>query len=233
MDIPPFLSGFLDRNSPSCMFSAYQLRTYTTAHLSGVGWYLDCTLEYTHHSETELRKSLEGKGIVDLDLVDEFIGMDDEARRRAINKRDAVDRKKELKNLVAAQNKEKKEAEKAAKKAEKDAMKENEEKTRSKGKKKVEEQGQVVTSSTVDQAGQMLEEVKKKITLSQLTEDVISRVTQTLVLSDDEVPKTEDLILNVCIEDIAKDMESKESGVFDEVLKYLNKVYHFLVLVMS
>ena len=49
-------------------------------------------MEYTHHSETKLRKSLEGKGIVDLDLVDEFVGMDDEARRRAINKRDAVDR---------------------------------------------------------------------------------------------------------------------------------------------
>ena len=67
-----------------------------------------------------------------------------------------------MKNQVAAQNKEKKEAEKAAKKAEKDAMKENEEKTSSKGKKKVEEQGQVVTFSSADQPSQMQEEVIKK-----------------------------------------------------------------------
>ncbi len=74
----------------------------------------------------------------------------------------------------------------------------------------------------------MQEEVKKKITLSQLMEDVISRITQALVLSNDEVPKTEDLILNACIEDIAMDMENKKAGVFDEVLTYLNKVQFFI-----
>ena len=67
---------------------------------------------------------------------------------------------------MAAKNKEKREAEKAAKKAEKDTMKEKEEKIKSKDKKKEEEQGQVVTSSTLDQAAQVQEGVKKKITLS-------------------------------------------------------------------
>ena len=79
LDLPPFLSSYLDRTSATCMFTAHQLRTYTTAHLSGGGWYLDCSLDFTPASEVQLRRSLDGKGVVDLD-IDEFAGLDDKAR---------------------------------------------------------------------------------------------------------------------------------------------------------
>ena len=78
----------------ACMFTAQQLRTYTTAHLSGGGWYLDCTLEFTPLLEVQLRRSLDGKGVLDLD-INEFAGLDDKARQKAIARRDLLDKKKE------------------------------------------------------------------------------------------------------------------------------------------
>ena len=76
------------------MFTTQQLRTYTTAHLSGGGWYLDCTLEFTPLSEVQLRRSLDGKGVLDLD-INKFAGLDDKARQKAITRRDLLDKKKE------------------------------------------------------------------------------------------------------------------------------------------
>ena len=107
LDLPPFLSSYLDRTSTTCMFTAHQLRTYTTAHLSGGGWYLDCTLDFTPPSEVQLRRSLDSKGVVDLD-IDEFAGLDDKARQKAIARRDLLDKKKEAWVQVTLENKEKK-----------------------------------------------------------------------------------------------------------------------------
>ena len=79
LDLPAFLSSYLDRTSVACMFTAHQLWTYTIAHLSGGGWYLDCSLEFTPPSEVQLKRSLDGKEVVDLD-IDEFAGLDEKAR---------------------------------------------------------------------------------------------------------------------------------------------------------
>ena len=46
-----------------------------------------------HPSEVQLRKSLEGIGVVDMD-VDDFASLTDEQRAKAIAKRDKSDRKK-------------------------------------------------------------------------------------------------------------------------------------------
>jgi len=67
-DLPPFLSAFLDRTSVDNMYSPSQLCTFTTAHLSGRGWYLDCIMSFTHPSEIALRNSLEGLGAIDLEV---------------------------------------------------------------------------------------------------------------------------------------------------------------------
>ena len=107
LDLPPFLSSYLDRTSVACMFTAHQLRTYTTPHLSGGGWYLDCTLEFTPPSEVQLRRSLDRKGIVDLD-IDEFARLDEKATQKAIVRRDLLDKKKEVWVQVTLENKEKK-----------------------------------------------------------------------------------------------------------------------------
>ena len=86
-----------------------QLRTFTTAHLSSGGWYIDFPILYTHPSEVQLRKSLEGIGAVDID-VDDFAGLTDEQRAKAIAKRDNSDRKKTACLQIALENKQKKEA---------------------------------------------------------------------------------------------------------------------------
>ncbi len=77
------------------------------------------------------------------------------------------------------ETKEKKEVEHLAKLAEKE--KEKEEKAKAKGKKKAEGGALVPTSLTVDQGSQMegpaQSEQKKKVALTQLTEDVITHGT--------------------------------------------------------
>ncbi len=71
---------------------------------------MDYALAFTHPSEVELRASLDGKGAIDLD-VDEFSSMMDRQRRKAIAKRDANDKKKEVRVQVLLTAKEKREAE--------------------------------------------------------------------------------------------------------------------------
>ena len=41
-DLPPFLYSWSDLFSPTCMFNSYQMKTWTSAHLRGAGWYLEC-----------------------------------------------------------------------------------------------------------------------------------------------------------------------------------------------
>ena len=220
LDLPPFLSSYLDRTSVACMFTAHLLRTYTTAYLSGGGWYLDCTLEFTPPSEVQLRRSLDGKGVVDLD-IDEFAGLDERTRQKAIARRELLDKKKEARIQVTLENKEKK----ASVLAQKKVAKEKEEKGKGKAKAKKEEGGaEVVPSSTTDGGSQMPSAVKRKATLSQLTEEVIMHVTQAMVIAEDDVAKSEDLILNISIEELANDMVEDSPKWFNEVLQFMKKV---------
>ena len=136
--------------------------------------------------------------------IDEFAGLDDKARQKAIARRDFLDKKKEAWLQVQLKNKEKKASDLADKKVAKE--KEDKGKGKGKGKKKDEAGGEMVPSSTRDASSQMQSGVKRKATLSQLTEEVITHVTQAMVITEDDVAKTEDLILNISIEDLAKDM---------------------------
>ena len=221
LDLPPFLSSYLDRTSATCMFTAHQLRTYTTAHLSGGGWYLDCSLDFTPPSEVQLRRSLDGKGVVDLD-IDEFAGLDDKARQKAIARRELLDKKKDAWVQVTLKNKEKKASVLAQKKVAKE--KEEKGKGKEKGKKKDEAGTEVVPSTTKDGASQMPSGVKRKVTLSQLTEEVIMHVTQAMVIAEDDVAKTEVLILNISIEDLANDMDEGTPMWYNEVVEFMKKV---------
>ena len=68
---------------------------------------MDCILEFTPPSEVQLRRSLDGKGVVDLD-IDEFAGLDERTRQKAIVRRDLLDKKKETRVQVMLEIKEKK-----------------------------------------------------------------------------------------------------------------------------
>ena len=76
----------------------------------------------------------------------------------------------------------------------------------------------MVPSSTRDRASQMPSGVKRKATLSQFTEKVIMHMTQAMVIAEDDVAKTEDLIFNISIEDLANDMDEDTPMWYNEVL---------------
>ena len=164
---------------------------------------MDCTREFIPPSEVQLKRSLDEKGVLDLD-IDEFAGLDDKARQKAIARRDFLDKRKQARVQVQLENKEKKASDLAQKKVAKE--KEEKGKGKGKGKKKNEVGGEVVPSSTRDGGLQMQSRVKRKATLSQLTKEIIMHVTQAMVITEDDVAKTEDLILNISIEDLANDM---------------------------
>ena len=182
---------------------------------------MDCTLEFTPPSEVQLRRSLDGKGVADLD-IDEFAGLDDKATQKAITRRDLLDKKKEARVQIMLKNKEKKASVLAQKKVAKE--KEGQGKGKGKAKKKDEGGAEVVPSSTTDGASQMPSAVKRKATLSQLTEEVITHVTQAMVIAEDDVAKTEDLILNISIEDLVNDMVEDNPMWYNEVLEFMKKV---------
>jgi len=62
-------------------------------HLSGGGWDIDCPVTYTHPSKVQLRQSLEGIGTIDME-VNEYTGLTEDQRKKAIAKRDNADKKK-------------------------------------------------------------------------------------------------------------------------------------------
>jgi hypothetical protein len=59
------------------MFSANQQRTWSTSHLTGGGWYLDCAPSFTPSFELELRDAVGESGVEMVDLQ----GIEDEHER--------------------------------------------------------------------------------------------------------------------------------------------------------
>jgi hypothetical protein len=98
-DLLLFLNNWLDRKSSAIMFINGQLHTWATKNLKGGGWYLDCVATWTHPEEEELWRLLEvhgegGPHLSELPEIDEFVGLDEETREKAIAKQDAVDKQK-------------------------------------------------------------------------------------------------------------------------------------------
>ena len=123
-----FLSTWLDKSNSTCMFSANQPRTWSTSHLTGGGWYLDCAPSFTPSFETELRKSWDAVGEFGVEMVD-LQGIEDEHERaKALSRRLEEDRKKALKV---------KEAEEKAAQKEMAKLHNSLEKTNKRGKKKM------------------------------------------------------------------------------------------------
>lgn len=213
------------------MYSASQVQTFTIAHLTGGGGYLDCHVTFTHPLEVDLGKSLDGIGVIDLE-VPEFAAMSDQKRRRAIARRITDDKKKEatVEDIIA--NREKKEADRLAKLAEKEKEAELEGKGKSNGKKKVDGGGEVPATSTVDQGSAMQagsgRRLKRKAVLSEVTTDLVTQGTDVIVIGDDAEVNSEELILNMSIVDVMDDMGTPQQACYTEVVEFTKKVIHSL-----
>ena len=94
------------------MFSALQQRTWTSSHLTGGAWYLDCALSFTPSFETELRKSREAVGESGIEMVDLQAIEDENERAKAMKRRIEEDRKKALRVKEAEERADQKEREK-------------------------------------------------------------------------------------------------------------------------
>ena len=118
-DMPIFLSAWLDRSNSTCMFSANQQRTWSTSHLTGGGWYLDCAPGFTPPFETELRKSREAVEESGVEMVDLQCIEDEHERAKALSRRLEEDRKKAIRVKEVEEKAARKEMEKFQKSLEK------------------------------------------------------------------------------------------------------------------
>jgi hypothetical protein len=105
------------------MFSALQLRTWTTSHLTGGAWYLDCSPSFTPSFEIELRKLREDVGESGIEMLDLQGILDENERAKAMKRRIEEDRKKALRVKEAEEKADQKEREKNQKSLEKSTKK--------------------------------------------------------------------------------------------------------------
>lgn len=90
--LPAFLTTWLDRASPDCMFTATQLKNWTSSHLKACPWYLDCKQGFIPADEEALFETL-NECAIEPD-IDEFASLDDKAKSRAIQRREAANKRK-------------------------------------------------------------------------------------------------------------------------------------------
>ena len=158
--------------------------------------------------------------------VDDFAGLTDEQRAKAIAKRDNSDRKKTARLQIALKNKQKKEADCLVKleEKEKEKQKDKEEKAKAKEKKVNDCKVVVPASSMADQSSHLVEGsqsgMKRKVVLAEWTEDMVTQGTQVSTLDDKDV-KSEELILNVSIVDIMDSLESSPPNSYVEVMDFI------------
>ena len=158
--------------------------------------------------------------------VDDFAGLTDEQKTKAIAKRDNSDRKKTARLQIALENKQQKEAKRLAKleEKEKEKQKEKEEKAKAKGKKIGDGNVVVPTSSTADQSSHLVEGsqsgMKRKAVLAEWSEDMVTQGTE-VITGDDEDVKSDELILNISIVDIMDNLERPPPNSYVEVMDFI------------
>ena len=217
-DLPVFLTTWLDRSNPTCMFSVIQQRTWTTSHLTGGAWYLDCAPSYTPSFESELRKSREALDESGIEMVD-LQGIEDHNERaKAMKRRLEEDRKKALKV---------KEAEERADQREKENIQKSVEKSIKKGKKKMnpppEPDGKspVAPSPTYESgshAPTFSRGTKRDSSYEQLSQIPV-------LTSGEELEKhIEELILNASMEDILGGDTEEFTPSYKELKMFMLKV---------
>ena len=85
-DLLVFLTIWLDRSNSTCMFSVFQQHTWTTSHLTGGVWYLDCAPSFSPSFESELRKSRKAIGESGMEMVHLQCIEDENERAKAMNR---------------------------------------------------------------------------------------------------------------------------------------------------
>ena len=216
-DLPIFLSVWLDRSNAMCMFSANQQRTWSTSHLTGGGWYLDCAPSFTPSFETELRKSREAVGESGVEMVD-LQGIEDEHERaKALSRRLEEDRKKALRV---------KEAEEKAAQKEMEKLQKSLEKTNMRGKKKFhppsEPQGKSLVSPTPTTDSGSQAPTFSRGTKRDSSYDQLSPVFN---LGEENESQIDELILNASMKEVLGGSSDDYTSYYKDLKTFMIKVF--------
>ena len=226
-DLPVFLATWLDRSNSACMFSAIQQRTWTTFHLTGGAWYLDCTPSFTPSFETELRKSREAVGESGIEMID-LQGIEDEDERaKAMKRRFEEDRKKAQRV---------KEAEERADQKEREKVQRSLEKSIKKGKKKMnpppepEGKSPIAPSPTYESgshAPTFSRGTKRDSSYEQLSQIPVLTSAEELEIH------IEELIINASMQDVLGGDTEVFTPSYNELKRFMLKVILFLNYVIT
>ena len=200
-----------------CMFSANQQRTWSTSHLTGGGWYLDCAPTFTPSFELELRKSRDAVGESGVEMVD-LQGIEDEHERaKALSRRLEEDRKKALRVKEAEEKAAQKELEKNQKSLEK---------TNTKGKKKLntplEPEGKSFVSPTRTNDSGSQAPTFSRGTKRDSSYDQLSPV---INLGDDNETQIDELILNASMNDVLGGSSDDYTSYYKDLKSFMIKVF--------
>ena len=202
------------------MFSANQQRTWSTSHLTGGGWYLDCAPSFTPPFETELRKSREAVGESSVEMVD-LQGIEDEDERaKALSRRLEEDRKKAVRL---------KEAEEKAAQKEMDKLQKSLEKTNMRGKKRMnpppdaEGKSLVSPSPTYDYGSQAP-------TLSRGTkrDSSYEQLSPVFNLGEENDSQIDELILNASMAEVLGGSSDDYTSYYKDLKSFMIKVFLLL-----
>jgi len=227
-DLPVFLTTWVDRSNSKCMFSPHQLRTWTSSHLAGGIWYLDCAASFTPIFETELRKSREDVGDTGIEMLDLHAIEDENERAKAMKRPFEEDRKKALRVKEAEERVDKKEREKVEKTLEKSIKK---------GKKKMnpppepEGKSPIAPSPTYEQSGShaptFSRGTKRDSSYEQLSQLPILTSAEELEIH------IEELIMNASMEDVLGGDTEEFTPSYNKLKSFMLKVILFLTYVTT
>jgi hypothetical protein len=204
------------------MFTAAQLRTWTTSHLSSGAWYLDCATHYTPPFEMKLRKSREAIGESGEEMEDLKGIQDNNDRAKALKRRIEEDRKKALKVKEAEEKAHLKELERREKAAAKSTKK---------GKKNVATPGEVeiITpvqpSPTVD-SGSQIRSVSARGTKRDTSYELLSQL-PVVDITEDTNCMNDEFILNSSLFEVLGGESGTLSPLYDDLKAFMSKVYLF------
>jgi hypothetical protein len=213
----------MDRSSEFCMFSPLQLKTWTSTHLKGVGWYLDCGLGFVHADEKDLKSSAETADTPAL-LVGELDKLDEEARLKLIAKVEAEDKKKAMKITQHEEKVAAREQARIDKQAEKIAKKEEKKKNP-----KVQEVPKPSSSSVVDAESQHQNQeqrgTKRDAAYLELSQDKVfcGQILELVDLGEDQ--QIDELVLNTSLgAALPQNEDDPLPKVFVEIQRFLDEV---------
>lgn len=189
------------------MFTPSQLKNWTTPHLQACPWYLECNFGTTPPEEEILFQTLKESTTTEPEF-DEFAGLDPEAKAKAIQRREAADKKKEDRWEEARKKTEENKKKKELAKAEKE-----QEKVKKRGtKRKAETPVQDHATSAVDTKG-----TSSGFSLTQ--ERLVRGLTPTNA-NLEPVPDIDECILNLSLGNLPNDKKA-----FDKVLAFFDMVF--------